>query len=221
LDEVEKLEPTNADVRFIRAELAQHEHPEISIKVLNQMVEAKQDGYVVRLLLGKLLSAAGDDLAARTALEKAASFDPSSSTPYYLLAEIAHNRADDDAELAALRRLGELEQHENKVYRRLLAMLSAKKGWEEAVKVGEVAVYADMEGFTTHRIFAEALAQTGDKQRAVYELESAVLCEAEPKELVEAHTRLAELYGSVGKARDAAKARKRAEEIRASAPKEN
>lgn len=218
LAQVDKLDPTNADARFVRAELAQREQPKKAIALLTKMVEEKQDGYAVRLLLGKLLAAAGDDPGARVALEKAASFDPLSATPHYMLAEIAHTRADDDAELAALRRLAQLEQHENKVYRRLLAMLAAKNGWEEAVKVGEVAVFADMEGFTTHRIFAEALAKTGDKQRAVYELESAALCEAEPKELIEAHTRLAELYASVGKARDAAKARKRAEALRAAAP---
>jgi tetratricopeptide (TPR) repeat protein len=221
LTQVEKLEPENADVRFLRAELDQGEHPEKSIAGLNKMASAKQDGYAVELLLGKLLAASGNDLAARTALESAARFDPASSTPQYLLAEIAHNRADDDAELAALRRLGELEQHENKVYRRLLALLVAKKGWDEAVKVGEMAIYADTEGFPTHRLFAEALAQTGNKERAVFELESAVLSPAEPKELAEAQTRLAELYASVGRGRDAAKARKRAQEIGAAAPAEN
>jgi cellulose synthase operon protein C len=218
LVQVEKLEPSNADVRFLRAELDQHEHPEKSIVTLSKMIEAKQDGYAVRLLLGKLLAAAGDDPGARTALEKATSFDPLSATPQYLLAEMAHTRADDDAELAALRRLGELEQHENKVYRRLLALLVAKKGWDEAVKVGEVAIYADTEGFTTHRLFGEALAQTGNAQRAVFELESALLSPAEPQELAEAQTRLAELYGSLGRVRDAARARKRAQELKASAP---
>ncbi len=218
LAEAEALEPNNADTRFLRAELNQREHPEKSIITLNKMVEAKQDGYAVRLLLGKLLAAAGDDPSARTALEKAASFDPSSATPQYLLAEMAHTRADDDAELAALRRLGELEQHENKVYRRLLGLLVAKKGWDEAVKVGEVAIYADMEGFTTHRLFGEALAQTGNKERAVFELESAAMSPAEPKELAENQTRLAELYAGAGRGRDAAKARKRAQELLASAP---
>jgi predicted Zn-dependent protease len=218
LSDVERVEPSNADVRFLRAELDQSEHPEKAIVTLNKMIEAKQDGYAVRLLLGKLLAAAGDDPNARTALEKAASFDPLSATPHYLLAEMAHTRADDDAELAALRRLGDLEQHENKVYRRLLGLLVAKKAWAEAVKVGEVAIYADMEGFATHRMFGEALAQTGNKQRAVFELESAALSQADAKDLAETQTRLAELYGSVGRGRDAAKARKRAQELTASAP---
>jgi Tfp pilus assembly protein PilF len=219
LAQAEQIEPTNADARFLRAELDQHEHPEKSIAVLGKMIEAKKDGYAVRLLLGKLLAAAGDDPGARAAFEKASAFDPLSATPQYLLAEIAHTRGDDDAELAALRRLGELEQHESRVYRRLLSLLVAKKGWEEAVKVGETAVYADMEGFTTHRLFGEALAQTGDKQRAVFELESAALSPAEPKDLAEAQTRLAELYASVGRGRDAARARKRAQELLAAAPK--
>jgi predicted Zn-dependent protease len=215
LAEVERLEPSNADARFLRAELDQHDHPEKSIATLNTMIEAKQDGYAVRLLLGRLLVASGADAAARAALEKAASFDPLSATPYYLLADMAHTRADDDAELAALRRLGELEQHESKVYRRLLGLLVAKKAWDEAVKVGEVAIYADMEGFTTHRLFAEALAQTGNKERAVFELESAALSEAEPQDQAQVQSRLAELYASVGHARDAAKARRRALELKA------
>jgi cellulose synthase operon protein C len=219
LSEVQRLEPSNADARFIRVELDQREHPQKAIAGLKEMIEAKQDGYAVRLLLGKLLAAAGDDPGARAALEKAASFDPLSATPFYLLAEIAHTRADDDAELVALRRLAELEQHENKVYRRLLGLLAAKKAWDELVKVGEAAVLADVEGFTTHRLFGEALAQTGNQARAAFELESATLSPAEPKDLAAAHTRLAEIYASVGRGRDAARARKRAQELLASAPK--
>ncbi len=218
LQQVERLEPTNADARFLRAELDQQDHPEKAITTLKTMIEARQDGYAVRLLLARLLVAKGDDLVAREMLEKASSFDPLSATPHYMLAEIAHNRADDDRELAALRRLAELEQHENKVYRRLLALLASKNGWEEMVKLGDAAVFADMEGFTTHRLFAEALAKTGNKERAVFELESATLSPAEPDELAEAHRALAELYGSVGRGRDAAKARKRAQELAASAP---
>jgi len=133
---------------------------------------------------------------------------------------MAHTRADDDAELAALRRLGELEQHENKVYRRLLGLLVTKKAWGEAVKVGDVALYTDMEGFATHRLFGEALAQTGNQERAIFELESAALSPADPHELAEANARLAELYALAGRGRDAVKARKRAQELRLAAPAE-
>jgi hypothetical protein len=67
-------------------------------------------------------------------------------------------------------------------------------------------------------MFGDALAQTGNKERAVFELESAALAQADAKDLAETQTRLAELYGSVGRGRDAAKARKRAQELAASAP---
>jgi hypothetical protein len=87
------------------------------------------------------------------------------------------------------------------------------------VKVGEAAVLADVEGFTTHRLFGEALAQTGDKARAAFELESATLSPAEPKDLAAAHARLAEIYASAGRGREATKSRKRAQELLSSAPK--
>ncbi len=213
LSAAERLEPRNADARFLRAEFEQADHPEKAVLGLTQMVLAGQDGFDVSLLLGKLLRSAGDEAGARSALERASRFDPLSATPFYLLAELAQKRNDSDAELSALRRLAELEQHENKVYRRLLAILIEKKAWEEAVKLGDVAVLADMEGFDTHRLFAEALTQTGDKQRAVFELESATLSPASPVELAGAHARLAELYGSVGRARDAAKSRERGKQL--------
>jgi tetratricopeptide (TPR) repeat protein len=218
LKHVERMDPNNADARFIRAELDQTRDPAKAVATLSKMVAAGQDGFAVSLLLGKLLVSAGDDAGARSALERASQFDPLSATPFYLLAELAHKRQDSDAELSALRRLASLEQHENKVYRRLLAILVEKKGWAEAVKLGDAAVFADMEGFDTHRFFAEALAQTGDTKRAVFELESATLSPAEPPQLAEAHRRLAELYSSVGRARDAAKARQRAQELVAVPP---
>jgi len=65
-------------------------------------------------------------------------------------------------------------------------------------------------------LFGEALAQTGNTERAAFELESATLSPAEPGQLAEAHRRLADLYGSAGRSRDAARSRKRASELEAS-----
>ncbi|HKY37245.1 MAG TPA: tetratricopeptide repeat protein [Polyangiaceae bacterium] len=62
LAEVEKRDPNNADARFLRAELSQREHPDKAVITLNKMIDSKQDGYAVRLLLAKLLIARGDDL---------------------------------------------------------------------------------------------------------------------------------------------------------------
>ena len=61
----------------------------------------------------------------------------------------------------------------------------------EAAEVGDSAILVDMTSFETHFTFAEALAQTGNKKRARFELESALLCPAEPSRLAEAKRRLA------------------------------
>ena len=78
--------------------------------------------------------------------------------------------------------------------------------------MGEAALYADVSGLTTHVLFAEALSKTGKRERAEFELASAVLCEGTPEDLAEAHARLAELYASNGKRalskKEAAAARK-------------
>ncbi len=69
--------------------------------------------------------------------------------------------------------------------------------------VGEAAIYADVEGLVTHLLFAEALSRTGRRERALFELESATLCEGSAEDLAEAHARMAELYLSLGKRREA------------------
>ena len=65
--------------------------------------------------------------------------------------------------------------------------------------MGEAALYADVSGLTTHLLFAEALAATGKRDRALFETESATLCEGTPEDLAEAHARLAESYLAYGK----------------------
>jgi len=65
------------------------------------------------------------------------------------------------------------------------------------------AIYADVEGLATHMLFAEALANTGQRDRALFEMESATLCEGSAEDLAEAHARLAELDLAAGKRRDA------------------
>jgi tetratricopeptide (TPR) repeat protein len=112
---------------------------------------------------------------------------------------LAEKSSDSAAELSALRALGALEQHEPKVYRRLLRRLNESGAYAAAAEVGEAAVFADISGLTTHLLFAEALARTGKRERALFELESATLCEGTPEDVAEAHARLAELLAESGK----------------------
>ena len=192
------LDPKFADAGFLKAQLGAHDDPVHAIAALQKLVADGHDGYAVQMLLAQTLGS-NDEVGAKRALEAAAGFDPSQASPQYALADLAENAHDLPGELNALRKLAALEQHEPKVYQRLLQRLEESGSFDEAAVVGEAALYADVSGLTTHLLFAEALAHTGKRERALFELESATLCEGTPEDLAEAHARVAEMYLSLGK----------------------
>jgi tetratricopeptide (TPR) repeat protein len=192
------LDPKFADARFLDAQLAAHDEPARAVSVLQSLIADGKDGYAVEMLLAQTL-ASNDQVSAKRALETATQLDPSQASPYYALADLAEKAGDPLAELSALRALGALEQHEPKVYQRLLRRLNESGAYAEAAELGEAALFADVAGLTTHLLFAQALAQTGKRERAEFELVSATLCEGTPEELAEAHARLAELHLANGK----------------------
>ncbi|MEP7049411.1 MAG: tetratricopeptide repeat protein [Pseudomonadota bacterium] len=196
------LDPKFADARFLDAQLTIHDDPVHGVSALRQLIADGNDGYAVEMLLAQALGP-NDEAGAKLALEAAVRFDPTQASPEYALADLAEKAGDLPAEMTALRALCALEQHEPKVYQRLLQRLIDSGGFEEAVKVGEAALYADVSGLTTHVLFAEALANTKQRERAIFELESAVLCSGTPEDLAEAHARLAELYWNAGKGKQA------------------
>ncbi len=209
------IDPKFADARFLDAQLLAHDDPVHAVSSLHKLIADGHDGYAVEMLLAQALGA-NDEAGAKVALESATSFDPSQATPQYALADLAEKNGDLPGEMRALRILCMLEQHEPKVYQRLLHRLIEVGAFDEAVTVGEAAIYADVEGLATHSLFAEALAKTKHRDRAIFELESAVLCQGSPDELAEAHARLAELYLEAGKRRAA---KEQADAARALDPK--
>jgi cellulose synthase operon protein C len=196
------LDPKFADARFLDAQLSAHENPAHAVAALHGLVADGQDGYAVEMLLAQTLGA-NDEVGAVAALHSATALDPTQAAPEYTLADLAEKSGDFPAELTALRALAKLEQHEPRVYQRLLRRLNEAGAFAEAVEVGEAAVYADVEGLATHSMFGEALAQTGQRERAIFELESAALCTGSAEEVAEVEARLAELYLAAGKRRDA------------------
>ena len=192
------LDPKLADAQFLDAQLASHEDPAHAVSALQKLIADRHDGYAVEMLLAQTLGS-NDEQGAQKALQRAAELDPTQASPQYALADLAEKNGNLPAELQALRALALLEQHEPKVYQRLLRRLNESGAFEEAARIGEAALYADVSGLETHLLFAEALSATGKRDRALFETESATLCEGEPAELAEAHARLAELYLSAGK----------------------
>ena len=196
------LDSKSADARFLDAQFSAHDDPAHAVISLQKLIADGQDGYAVEMLLAQTLGS-NDEAGAKHALEAAATLDPSQASPQYALADLAEKGADLQGELQALRALAVLEQHEPKVYQRLLRRLNESGAFAEAVNVGEAALYADVSGLTTHLLFAEALTGARQHERAAFELESATLCEGSPEDLAEAHIRLAEEYAALGKRRQA------------------
>src|SRR5690606_15317166 len=108
------------------------------------------------------------------------------------LVDLAKKQNDKDAELAGLEKLALLEEHDPRVFRRLMRALLDKKRYADAKAVGEAAVHVDVEGLETHALFAEALVANKMVPRAIYELESAVLCPGRPEQKADTHAQLAQ-----------------------------
>jgi cellulose synthase operon protein C len=196
LKKARELDPKNADARFLSAKVAlATEKPADAVKLLREMLADRQDGYVVQMELAEAAEANKDEATRLAALLAAERFDPTQVAPLYALLKLAEQKNDADRALALLKKLAVLSEHDATVHRELVVRLVARGAYAEAVAAGEAAIHADITGFQTHRAFAEALLKTGDKKRAIFELVSAMLCEAEPVELAAVRATLEGLGG--------------------------
>jgi tetratricopeptide (TPR) repeat protein len=134
------------------------------------------------MALAEVADARKDHAGARAALEAAHRFDPTQVEPLRALYDLAAADKRDDDALSALREVARLDQHDRRAYRLLLQALVAGKHWDEARRVGQAAIYVDVESAPIHVDYARALAVAGDHAAASYELESALLCEEKPAE---------------------------------------
>ena len=147
------------------------------------------DEKVIRDMLADFLSMEG--YVVRTAEDGTSALGELSKGHY----DLAHKAGDKNAELWALSRIAQLDQHDRKVWNLYLDHLLETGNWEEARKVGESALFIDVHNWKTHRSYARALARTGRFVSAVYELNSALICHPKPKDQ-------ADIYGELGKAYD-------------------
>lgn len=186
------LDPKNGDAHFVAARFAMAEKDvETARGHLDAMRSAGSDGYAVQSALADIAEAQKDAARVRFHLEAAHRLDPSQSEPLKGLYDLAKKDGRDADELDALRKLAALEQHDRKVWRLLLEKLVATGAWEEARRVGEGAVFVDVTGGPTHVLYARALAAQNAHERAVSELETALLCPMNAKEKATAHALLA------------------------------
>lgn len=208
--------PKSPDVHYLRAKLARKDVAAAK-KELEAMIAEGNDGYSVRVLLADAAFTMKDEAKAREHFEAASKLDPTQSEPLQALADMARKAKDEDRELAALRQLAFIDQHDRRVWRRLLAKLTARGLWDEARKVGEGALYVDIHGAETHTLYARALLETGNVDQAIFEADSALLCEPLKASIASrANVVLARAWAKKG---DAAKARAAKDEALRQDPK--
>jgi Tfp pilus assembly protein PilF len=183
IDAALKLDPANRDAHFVAAKLAAAARDTGAQEThLRAIITAGGDGYAVEMALAEVADARKDHAAARAALEAAHRFDPTQVDPLRALYDLAAGDKRDDDALVALREVARLDQHDRRAYKLLLEALVGGKHWDEARRVGQAAIYVDVESAEVHVDYARALAVAGDHAAASFELESALLCEAKPQE---------------------------------------
>jgi tetratricopeptide (TPR) repeat protein len=187
-----KIDPNDKNAHYMAAKIAgASDDPKGALAHLQAIQRAGGDGYGIEMQIADIDEALKDKAGMKTALETAYRWDPTQSDALKGIYDLAHEEKRDGDELYALRKLAPIEQHDRRIWRRLLATLVDKKLWNEARKVGESAIFVDVENIEIHTNYARALQATGAHDKAIYELESAVLCEGKPPELATAHALLA------------------------------
>lgn len=189
-------------------------------KLVKQLIDNGDDGYSVRMKAADIAEARDDRKRMKEQLYKAHQLDPIQAEPLGALYDLANKAKDEQGQLWALRKLSQLEQHDRRVWSRLLELLVKGGHWDEAVKAGESAIYIDVANPRIHWLYARALARTGRQVSAIFELNSALVTQPEPKFAAKIYRKMAEGYKKLGKADYAAQAEKYAAHMASLAPAE-
>jgi predicted Zn-dependent protease len=225
LDEALRIDPKQPDAEFIKLKVAFAEKKlGEAARLIDKMIADGNDGYAVRMKAADLAEMQKDPARTKANLEAAAKLDPSQEEPLQGLYDLAHKQNDAAGELSALERLALLDQHDRRVWGMLLDHLVQKGRWEDASKVGESAMFVDVQNPEVHRLYARALARTGRFVSAVYELNSALVCKPKPKMQAEIYGELAKAYDKLKSddfARQARDFQKQMESVPEPAPREH
>jgi tetratricopeptide (TPR) repeat protein len=206
VDAALKIDPKEPSAHFVAAKLAgARRDANGEVQHLRAIQAAGGDGYTVQMALAELAEKRKDKAAMRAALEAAHRFDPSQSEPVKALYEMAREEKRDEDSLNLLRQLAYLEQHDGKVWRLLLTRLVDAQRWEEAAKIGEGALFVDIDNAGTHLAYGRALAATNRHGDAAFELESVFSCNPKPAEAASAHALLAKELAAQKKVPEAKK----------------
>ena len=203
LDKALKADPKNMRAHYLAFRFA--ENVDAKQNELATIQSLGGDGYFVRSQLALLAKKKKDKDEYKKQLEAAYRYDPSQVDPLGNLFDIARDEKREADEVDILHKAAMLDQHDPKLWATLLKHLVDDKKWEEAKKIGESAMFVAIYDAHVHMDYARALAALGEHDRAVFELESALLCEPEAGDAATAHALEAESLIALGKKAEAQK----------------
>lgn len=203
-----KLDPAQPHARHVLSDIATATKSFAKAREHAQALLSKGvDGYGLRLNLVEAAAAQNDAARVIEHLKAAASIDPQQAEPHLRLAKL---HLDAGREADGLRELGlaaDLDPHDGRLHRELVARLAKRGDWAAVVRYGERSLYIDPFDAELHLDLAKAYGETGNAKRAVFEYESALLCE--PDDVAAVHLELARFYQKTGKRQRAAEAARR------------
>jgi cellulose synthase operon protein C len=169
------LAPKHALAHFALTRVAlEHGDAPRAKRCLEAIVQAGQDGYILRVLLARAALAGKDAAGAKQQAERAIALDPEQTEAWHVLLEIAGKQDDHALGRRALQALADLDQHDRIAHMGLLGALFADKAYPELMRAGERAVFVDPENPQLHRLYGEGALGSGEPALALRELDRAL-----------------------------------------------
>jgi lipopolysaccharide biosynthesis regulator YciM len=200
-DEALKLDAKNLLALAVRARIAAINPKERkqAEPLLQRLIAAGGDGYQARMALARLAMRRKADSTAIKHLTRAKQFDYERVRPYMMLAAHYEKKGQTDKQIAELKGVVQRNQQSFRYAAKLVLLLAKKKDWAEVRRYGEMANFIFPASGQLHKLMAqayEAPAPNRDLKRAVWHLETALLCQVKDKKPL--HKELARLYRSLG-----------------------
>ncbi len=214
-----RLDPKDPNALFVKLRLAmQKKELPAAQAIAEQLIKQGNDGYAVRMKAADIAEAKGEQDVMHKHLTKAHDLDPSQAEPVQALYDLARKRKNEQGQLTALRQLAKIDQHDSRVWSRLLTILVKRGLWSEAVSIGASAMYVAVLDPKVHWLYARALARTGKQVSAIFELNSAILAGPKPAESIAIYKMMAEGYRKLKKPEYAEQAERYAKQVKAMRP---
>ncbi len=215
LAEALKIDPAQPDARYLQLRLAMGDDDgAAAARLVQELASSGHDGYAVRMRAADVAEGKKDWKALRRELEAAHRFDPSQAEPLQALVDVAHARRDAVSELAALRPLVLIDQHDRRAWDRLLEGLVARHEWPEAIRLADGVAFVDPANPEVHRLRARAYARDGRHLSAIEAYNTALVAGASGTEARGIYAELAKGYAKLGRADLATRAREMAGQVK-------